>query len=578
MLNAIWVLARTRFLITRNAIWRGQRSRQIGLIFLAVVIGFAAFGLYNFVRFLVQVMRGPEFAAALQEIAADNPGLPTDFTPYLLALPSIVLLGALLMLVLFSFSGLLSSLYLAGDMDMLLVAPVPMRAVFVVKFFGGLISQYFLLLALLGPVLLGYGQGMGYGLLYFITAILALLLLPLLSAGLGALLVMAIVRVLPARRAREIVSVIGGLIGISFYITSQLSPEIAPVIAGPGSLQALLSSNFPLLPSAWAGRALIAAGRGDILALTVFGSLFVVSSISVFLGCLALAERLYYDGWSNMAIQGGRVRSRKQMTGGSGQLAAESRWLAFLPADSRAILFKDLRLFVRDLRNLQQLIFPLALAGIWTFRLFTEPADTTLDSEIPAAIRQLSDLISAGIAFFICLSLSNALAGRGVSREGKTFWLLKLAPLSPMSILLGKFVLAYLPFPVIGTPFLVMLAILRHTSPALFIEQWLMLLLAGIGCTAFSIGLGAAFPRLDWENPQQQVSWQAGCLSTLFYPLYLFLVVGLVVGGSVIGNFAGSAAALGGSLLGWTLATLLTGAVGWGSAVMGVRGLERIEV
>ncbi|MBX0330295.1 hypothetical protein K2Z83_21760 [Oscillochloris sp. ZM17-4] len=580
MINAIWVLVRTRFLITRNSLWRGRLRRKIGLVFLTALLCIGSFGIYNFVSFLVGAIRSPDFAGILQEAAAQSPGLPTDFTPYLDALPSVVLLGSLLLLVLSSFSGLLSSLYLSGDMDMLLVAPVPMRAVFVVKFFGGLITQYALLIALVGPVLLGYGRGMGYGPLYLVCAVLALLMLPLLPAGIGALLVMAVVRVLPARRAREIVSVIGGLIGISFYVISQFASEVAPAVASPGSLQALLASNFPLLPSAWAGRALVAAGTGDALALIVFGGLFVVASAGVFLGCLLLSERLYYDGWSSMATQGGRGRARRPEAGGRRPATAAWSPLArLLPPDSRAILAKDLRLFVRDLRNLQQLIFPVALAGIWTFRLIASPPDPAAEAEIPAALRQLSDLLSAGIAFFICLSISSALAGTGISREGKAFWILKLAPVSPTHILIGKFALAYLPFPAIGTPFLALLAALRHTAPALIIEQWLLLMIAGIGCAAFTIGLGAAFPRLNWENPQQQSTWQTGCLGTIFYPVYLTLMVGTVVGSAALGGMAGGAAAsAGASLLGWTLAALLTGAICWGSMIMGARGLERIEV
>jgi ABC-2 type transport system permease protein len=345
-------------------------------------------------------------------------------------------------------------------------------------------------------------------------------------------------------------------------------------VTGPGSLQALLASDFPLLPSAWAGRALVAAGTGDALSLIVFGGLFAAASLGVFFGCLLVAERLYYAGWSNMATQGGRV-GRRQAAGGRRQEPQVSRssllvarLSAFLPAESRAILAKDLRLFGRDLRNLQQLIFPVALAGIWTFRLFTSPPNPEVDAELPAFVRQLSDLLSAGIAFFICLSISSALAGTGVSREGKAYWILKLAPVSPIRILLGKLALAYLPFPAIGTPFLALLAALRGASPALFLEQWLLLMIAGLGCAAFTMGLGAAFPKLDWENPQQQSTWQTGCLGTLFYPVYLFLVVGLVVGGG----------ALGAGPLGWVLAVLLTGAICWGGTIMGTHGLDRIEV
>lgn len=579
MLNAILVLARARLQIVRNTFWRGKLGGKIGLVAFGVLLALGAFGLYSFTRFVVEGLRSPELAELLREVAARSPGLPSDPAPLLAAVPSAILLAALLLLVFSSFGSLLSSLFLSGDMDMLLVAPVPMRAVFVVKFFGGLVTQYIILLALLGPVLVGYGQGMGYGALYQLCATLALLLVPLLPAGLGALLVMAVVRVLPARRARELVSVIGGLFGISFYLLSQLSPQIAPRVAGPESLQALLLTDFPLLPSAWAGRALVAAGEGDGLTLAVFGGLFLLSSLGVFGGCLVLAERLYYAGWSNLAAEGGKLRPKRERpdTGGEtrSRLAPLSR---LLPAPSRAILLKDLRLFRRDLRNLQSLIFPFVFAGIWTYQILSGGRRGPVADDLPAWAAQLQDLAAVGIAFFVCLSLSSALAGTGISREGKGFWLLKLAPVAPWRILLGKFALAFLPFPVVGTLFLVVLALARGIGPVALLEQWLLLLLGGIGCAAFGMGLGAAFPRLDWEKPTDQTTWQTGCLGGLFYPLFLALLLALVVGGALLGGWLGGAAGAGVRLLGWALAVAATGATVWAALLIGTRGLERIEL
>ncbi|EFO81168.1 hypothetical protein OSCT_0965 [Oscillochloris trichoides DG-6] len=577
MLNAIWVLIRTRLIITRNAIWRGSLRRKIGWIVLLALMAFGAFGIYSFVSVVVWALSSPEFQAALQEMALANPGMPSDFRPYLDALPGLVLLGTLFMLLLSSFSSLLSSLYLSGDMDMLLVAPVPMRAVFTVKFFGGLISQYIILFALIGPVLLGYGQGLGYGPLYFVCAGAVLLVLPLFPAGLGTLLLMAVVRVLPARRAREMVSLLGGMIGIGFYLTSQFSAELAPMVASPQSLQALLATNLPVLPSAWAGRTLVAAGQGDLLSLSFYGGIFISASLLVFIACMLVAERLYYNGWSNMATQGGRVRTRAPRREAQLQTLPLAH---LLPAPSRALLAKDLRLFGRDLRNLQQLIFPLAIAAIWTFRMITTPAEPEFDQALPGFVVQLGHFVSAGIAFFICLSLSTSLAGTGISREGRGFWIIKAAPISPFQILLGKFALAYLPYPLVGSAFLLILSLLRHTAPLVLLEQWLLLLVTGLGCTAFSMGLGAAFPKLDWENPQQQATWQSGCIGTLFYPAYLTLVVGFIVTGTAVGDLLGGdvLVVLGMRLLGWVIALLITLGVSWVGVLMGTRGLERIEV
>jgi ABC-2 type transport system permease protein len=578
MLQAIWALSRARLRILRNTFWRGRLRTKLATALIGAAGAFGAVVLYNFTGAIVQGLRSPEFARLLREAAATTPGLPADATPFLAALPATVLLAALTLLVFSSFSALLSSLFLAGDIDMLLVAPVPMRAVFVVKFFGALGPQYLLLLLLLAPVLLGYGRGMGYGPLYHLCALLALLLTPLLPAGLSALLVLAVVRVLPPRRAREIVSLLGGLIGLGFYLLSQLGAQVGSRVGNPANLGALLVADTPLLPSAWAARALVAAGENRPPELLAYGGLFLGASTLVFGGCLLLAERLYYIGWSNLAAEGAKPRAKRQEKRPDPRAGSAGALLAILPQQSRAILAKDLRLFSRDLRNLQALIFPLSLAAIWTYQLFAgeRPGPRGAD---PGDLAFFEELAGAAIAFFVCLSLSSALAGPGVSREGKQFWLLKLAPLPPWRLLLGKFALAFLPFPLVGTVFLIVLGIVRATGPAVLLQQWALLLICGVGCAAFGTGIGAAFPRLDWENPSQQTTWRSGCLSAIFYPLYLMLVIGLIAGGTLLADLLGGGlAGVGVRLLGWAIAALLTGAVAWLSVLVGTRGLEAIEV
>src|SRR4051812_33286917 len=316
MLNSIMVLVRTQFLIARNTFWRGKIGRKILLILAVAGLCFASYGVYKLTGVIVSGITSPQFARFLARAASETPGLSPGFSvdvrTYLLALPSAVLFLALALMVLTSFTTVLSSLYLSGDMDMLLAAPVPMRAVFVIKFFGGLLVPYLLLFFLLGPFLLGFGQGLGWGATFFVTAFLVLLLLPLLPTGLGALLVMAVVRVIPARRAREIVGVIGGMVGISWYIFSQFANELAPRVANARMLDYLRRFDNPLLPSAWAGRALAAAGAGDWTRLALYGGLFAVLSIGCFTLCIALAERLYYARWANMSTPGGRGRPRNK--------------------------------------------------------------------------------------------------------------------------------------------------------------------------------------------------------------------------------------------------------------------------
>jgi ABC-2 type transport system permease protein len=517
----------------------------------------------------------PGFAATLKR----KLGVTTDVMPYLLALPSLALFGALVLMILTSFTTVLTSLYLSGDTDMLLVAPVPMRAVFIVKFFGGLIVPYILLFGLLGPALIGYGQGMRFGAAFFVVAVAVLALMPLLPAGLGALLVMAVVRVIPARRAREIVSVIGGMFGASWYILNQFAPQVAPRIANVRTLDSLRRLDVPLLPSAWAGRALVAAGQGEWLTLLVYGGLFATLSLAVFAGCLLLAERLYYAGWSNMATQGGRVRTKnkEQRTKAGEGFFVLSSLFSVLPEQSRAILYKDLRVFPRDLRNVQQLIFPLALAGIWTFQLLTGSSPSGNGRGAP--FTQFFDAIgSAGISFFICLTLSGALGGPSISREGKGFWLLRVAPISAWRLLIGKLALAYLPFPTVGTAFVIFLSILRHSAPSDFLRSLALVLLVGLGTSSISLGLGAAFPRLNWENPKQQTTYRAGCLTPILYLLYIAIVVAAAFGLPALATSLAPAWSLAFAAAGWVTLAGLTAVVVWGSLSFGAARLERIEI
>ncbi|HEX9373713.1 MAG TPA: hypothetical protein VF897_22055 [Roseiflexaceae bacterium] len=582
MLNAILVITRARLLIARNSLWRGKIGRKIFLVVALVGLCFASYGLYRLTGAIVRGITSPGFVGALEEFNRLNPQtpIPTDIRPYLLALPSIVLFFAVVLLVLTSFTTVLSSLYLSGDMDMLLAAPVPMRAVFVVKFFGGLLVPYALLFFLLGPFLLGFGRGLGFGAAFFVAAVLALLLLPLLPTGLGALLVMAVVRVIPARRAREIVGVIGGMVGVSWYIASQFSRQLAPRVASARTLDYLRRFDNPLLPSAWAGRSLVAAGEGRWAELLLYGGLFALLSLGVFAACLLLAEQLYYAGWSNMSTQGGKVKGKRQKAKGMDRAERTPFYLLpftfFLPAQSRAVLYKDLRVFPRDLRNLQQLIFPLVLAGIWSFQLVTGGVSMGR-GQAPTWFQSLTALASAGISFYICLVLSGAMGGAGISREGHGFWLLKVAPISAWRLLLGKLTLAYLPFPLVGTLFIMFLSILQRSTPAEFARALALVLIGGLGTTSITMGMGAAFPKFNWENPRQQTTLQAGCLAPIFYLIYVAVAVGLVIGAPALGAlFPSFALAL--TVGGWLAFLALTAAVAYGALAFGAARLDRIEI
>jgi ABC-2 type transport system permease protein len=353
----------------------------------------------------------------------------------------------------------------------------------------------------------------------------------------------------------------------------------------------------------------VAAGEGSLLTLAAYGGLFVLLSVLVFVGCVLLAEYLYYVGWSNVAVQSGRVRQRQQAADGTEEAKGERfallrpwellfhRWAA-AESQSAAVFLKDWRVFPRDMRNVQQLIFPLALVGIWIFRLLTMPDPSAsmtpgstpdnMPGSIPGSgldgsmlsMDWLMGLSSIAITYFLCFTIASTIASVGISREGRAFWLLKLSPVSNLRLLVGKFVLAYLPYLLVGAPLLALLTVLGGSSLLNFLTGLGVLLLIGLGNTCLSLGLGAAFPRLNWENPQQQTTFMSGCLGLLLSPLYIGLMLAAVFGppglAGLLGLGAGITLLL--SALGWLLALVLTVLVAGASLYLGSWGLDRIDL
>jgi len=76
---------------------------------------------------------------------------------------------------------MLSSLFLAGDMERLPVSPVNTGAIFISRMLQGIRWNYLASLSLAAPALCLYGIRLEMGVLYFVYVILILALLPLLS-------------------------------------------------------------------------------------------------------------------------------------------------------------------------------------------------------------------------------------------------------------------------------------------------------------------------------------------------------------------------------------------------------------
>lgn len=498
-----WTILHSRWQIVRNSIWRGNTQRKLSVIITVLAaLAFAAFLTFT----SLAIVRG------LQFVAREEPELVAQFggVDRLFALaPSLALGSALLLLLFSSISFALSTFYLSRDLDMLLVTPVPLRSVFIARFVEGLATPWLLLGLLLAAPLVGYGIGLGYGLGFYIAVLVVLVLLPLLPLGLGTLLTMVLVRVIPAKRLREVMTVLGSLLGVLFWVGTQLLANASTTV-DPLDAQQALRFDVPFLPSAWGARMLIAAGTADWSTLMRFSALYLPATIGLFLACVLLAERLYYNGWISInSAAGGRIRRRSR-----------GEHVPLLRGASGAIVRKDLRTLPRDLQQLTQLLVPLIFACFWLWQ-------TSMGGSAGRST-PFWGVSTTGSSLFICVLFASNLGLSGMSREGRSMWLLQLAPVSPWAILRAKWLLAWLPFPLFGLVISIFLGWIGDLTVPGLLLNWLILVVVGCGVAGITTGLGAMFPRFDWDNPRRMVTTQAGCISPLFYLPYAGLMFALV--------------------------------------------------
>jgi ABC-2 type transport system permease protein len=537
----VWKLLRLRWVITISNFRRANRRRKFGMIILVLL---AVSGLvFAFVLswLLLRFMRSPQLAQFIG-----------DTTPLLESMPTLVISGAFVAILLTSFAVLLQALYLAGDMDFLLSAPVPIRAIFITKLLQATLPNFSLILLFGLPVLYGLGVSGGYNPLYYPMVLIVLALVALATAGLSSLLVMAVVRIFPARRVAEVLGFIVAILSFTCSQSGQFA-RYANVSAGQASqmLSLVTRFNMPWSPLTWAGRGLVDLGEGRWLSGGGLVLLTIILTSGVFAVSLAAAERLYYSGWASVQISVG-----KKQAGRPARRAAQPRVpivapiQLLLPADVRGIIGKDWLMLRRDLRNMTQIITPLILGVIYGLALIRGGGQPSPGSgNAPPIFMEIMNNVkvygNVAISLFVSWSLLSRLMALAFSMEGKNYWMVKMAPISTARLLAAKYMAGFFPTLILGWVFLVIISLVQRASAETLIFSLLVVLLTIAGTGGLSLSFGVVGANFKWEDPRRISQGGIGCIGALATFAFLGTSLLLFFGPAVLVKMVGGPAFLG---------------------------------
>jgi ABC-2 type transport system permease protein len=440
-----------------------------------------------------------------------------------LRLLSMILLTFFSVLVFSNIVTALSTFYLSGELDILLSSPVPIDSIYRAKYIETLIDSSWMTLIYGMPVFIAYGVVFKASLPYYLGLLLTIVPFLIIPAALGIIVTMLLVNAFPARRAKDILVLLGLLFFVVIYILFRvLQPEkLVDPDAFPSLVQYLTAMRAPvspLFPSSWATEVLsplLRKSQGQ----TAFYLLMLWSTgLAGIVAGEWICGIVYYPGWSRSQ------EGKKSPISRSRAADAFFRGVV-LPfrGKMRAIVLKDIKLFFRDTSQWSQLflLFALMVVYIYSFKLL--PLDR---AAMPSFFLQnLISFLNLGMVGFVTSSVAVRFVFPAVSLEGASFWIIRSAPISLRNFLWAKFWSSLLPLLVLSEALIVLSNMLLKVTPFMMILGIATVFMMTFGITALGIGLGAVFPRFRYDNVAQIPTGFGG----IVYMILTMLFIGTVI-------------------------------------------------
>lgn len=411
---------------------------------------------------------------------------------------SLVLLSFLSILLLSNVITALSSFFLAKDLDLLVASPTDWLNIYLAKLGETLIHSSWMVALMAVPIFSAYGVIYDGGWLFGFYSMVVLLPMLVLPAVVGSAITLILVNVFPARRTRDLLSVIAiGAAGGVVLLFRIVRPE---QLARPEGFQNLLdfitvlrTPTSPLLPSEWATDALMGylVGPLDWIPLLMLWS---TAAACVVLGAL-LHAALYPTGFTK--AQEGAERFIK------GWVWRSILDPLFKPLSvaKREFVIKDLKLFFRDTTQWSQLILLGVLVVIYLFNIRALPLFT--GERVPFFLVTVVSFLNLGLAGFVLSAIAARFVFPAISLEGRQMWLLRSSPLDLRALLWSKYWVGTVPLLVLALIITVFTNVILKATPFMMAVGVGTIVLLTLAISAMALGFGALYPQFETENAAQ---------------------------------------------------------------------------
>ncbi len=495
----------------QNTLLRGERrGLYLGLGVVGVLFWLALFGL---ITFLVG-----------QLWAIDGVG------PFLIRKLLEMMIASLFVMLAFSnVVTALSTYYLAEDLDLVLALPVS-RTTFHYSRLIDTLGQSSSMMALFGvPVFMAYGYVIDAGVAYFSALALVIGSLLLIQANVGVIIATVLVNVFPARRTRELIVLLGlmMLAGLLILVRTFRPERLLNAEEFDSLAQYMAEVQVPapaLFPPRWAT---------DLLLSTLLHTQTPWLEVGLLITC-ALATSGIARWTTAWGFDNGWARAQEARSARFYRSSVFDRVAAFTPREWRPLVSKELRVFTRDPAQWSQVFLLIALCAIYLVSVQSLPVDSYSGS-LAQRIKEAVSFMNLGMGGFVMAAIAARFQFPAVSREGRAWWIVRSAPIDPVSYLYAKAVPGFVPMLIVGEIVVVGSGLLLGVGGPLLLLEALTALFLCFAISGLAVAFGALWPDFKADNAARAASGPPA----VFFMVMALTLVALVMSLEFVAVYVG---------------------------------------
>ena len=425
----------------------------------------------------------------------------------------------LFMMVLFSCLIVsLSVYYLSRDLELLHSLPISISSIVTARYFQCMANSSWMVLLFSLPMFTAYGSYFKVSwdyYLYLIFSMVPFLAIPCLVAILA---IMVLMKLYPTHKTHQIMTFMGlfFLVGVVVYLRFLSQDKFFGQDVSDEQIMAFVASlkapDYPFLPSNRITRWL--TGWIEVKRELPFMQTLILWGVAggLFILHLWVGSRIYFQGWC--LVQ--EVRSTPLAARGT----KRKTFFQNLPlsAPGKALLNKDLKIFIRDPEQWSQLFILFALMCVYIFNIMHLPLDNIV-------LREVVSVLNVGLVGFVMAALISRFVFSSPSVEGKSFWLIYTRPVTMQKFLAGKFWMFFPPLLFIAELLVVVSNQLLEVDAYVMSVSVVGVFLLTFGLTSLGLGLGTLYPKFDYENIAEISSSTGGVLFMILALSYIGVVL-----------------------------------------------------